>query len=492
MKAFPQQPAYTGFNEPTRIEADVRDLEVEGEIPSDMNGTFYRVGPDPQFAPRLGNDIYFNGDGMVSMFRFKNGRVDFKSRYVRTDKFKLEQEAGQALFGAYRNPYFDDPGVQGKLRGTANTNVVFHNGQLLALKEDSPPVAMDPDTLETRGNWNFGGRLTSQTFTAHPKIDPRTGEMVCFGYGATGIDTPDIAYYVVSPTGEIVHEVWLQSPYNCMIHDFGVTRDYVIFPIVPVVSSLERAKTGRPTFGWDGSKDIYLGVMPRRGEAKDVRWFRAPNQFASHVMNAFNEGNKVHIDMPAAESNMFPFFPDITGAPFDRERAASRVTRWTIDLDSRHDGFTAHQMTSMIGEFPRIDDRYAMQAYRHGYLCVTDMSKPYDAARGGSISGMFINCLGHIDLATGASEQFFVGPTSTLQEPTFVPKSADSPEGEGYLVVLANRHEELRSELLILDAQRVADGPIATIRVPVRLRQGLHGNWVPSTPTVPAESEHHN
>jgi carotenoid cleavage dioxygenase len=201
-------------------------------------------------------------------------------------------------------------------------------------------------------------------------------------------------------------------------------------------------------------------------------------------MNAFNEGTKIHIDMPAAESNMFPFFPDITGAPFDRARAASRVTRWTVDFDSTGDGFEARRMTSLIGEFPRIDERYAMQAYRHGYLCVTDLSKPYDAERGGSISGMFINCLGHIDLVTGASEQYFVGPTSTLQEPTFIPKSATSPEGVGYLAVLANRHESLRSELLILDAQHLADGPIATIRVPVRLRQGLHGNWVPAAPTV--------
>ncbi|RJG22074.1 carotenoid oxygenase family protein [Massilia cavernae] len=481
MKAFPQQPTYTGFNEPSRVEADVCDLEVEGELPLDLNGTYYRVGPDPQYAPRLGSDIYFNGDGMVSMFRFKNGRVDLKSRYVRTDKFKLEQEAGHALFGAYRNPWSDDPAVQGKNRGTANTNIVFHNGQLLALKEDSPPVAMDPDTLETIGNWDFNGKLSSQTFTAHPKIDPQTGEMVCFGYSATGVDTPDIAYYVVGPTGEIVHEVWIKSPYNCMIHDFGVTRDFVIFPIVPVVSSAERAKAGRPTFGWDGTKDIYLGVMPRRGTARDVRWFRAPNQFASHVMNAFNEGSKVHIDMPRAESNMFPFFPDISGKPFDRERAAARVTRWTLDFNSKGDTFEARQMTSLVGDFPRIDDRYAMESYRHGYLCVSDLTKPYDALRGGSITGMFINCLGHIDLATGKHEEYFVGPTSTLQEPVFIPKSATAAEGEGYLAVLANRHEELRSDLLILDAQRLADGPIATVHLPVRLRQGLHGNWVPAT-----------
>jgi carotenoid cleavage dioxygenase len=481
MKRFPDLPIYTGFNTPSRMEVDIYDCEVDGEIPTDINGAFYRVGPDPQYPPLLGNDIYFNGDGMVSMFRFQNGHVDFKCRYVRTDKFVLERQARRALFGAYRNPFFDDPSVKGKIRGTANTNVVFHAGKLLALKEDSPPVVMDPFTLETEGYYDYNGKLTSETFTAHPKIDPETGEMIAFGYASKGIDTDDLTYYVISPSGEIVHEVWVKMPYASMLHDFGVTKDYVIFPVVPIVSSLERAKEGKPTFGWDTTKDIYIGVLPRRGEAKDIRWFRGPNQFASHVMNAYNEGTKIYFDIPVAEGNMFPFFPDIHGAAFDPKKAESRLTRWTIDYASSSNSFEHKQLTQMVGEFPRIDDRYAMEHYRHGYLCVTDLSKPYDSKRGGSISGMFINCLGHIDLATGKEQTYFVGPTSTLQEPTFIPKSENAPEGEGYLVALANRYDEMRSDLLILDAQHLSDGPIATVRLPLRLRQGLHGNWVPES-----------
>ncbi|MED4602425.1 carotenoid oxygenase family protein [Paenibacillus validus] len=481
MNKFPDLPIYTGFNTPSRMEVDIYDVEVDGDIPADINGAFYRVGPDPQYPPLLGHDIYFNGDGMVSMFRFQNGRVDYKSRYVRTDKFKLERKAQRALFGAYRNPFFDDPSVQGQIRGTANTNIVFHAGKLLALKEDSPPIVMDPFTLKSQGYYDYEGKMTSETFTAHPKLDPQTGEMIAFGYASKGIDTDDITYYVISPKGEIVHEVWFKMPYAAMQHDFGVTRDYVIFPVVPIVSSLERAREGKPTFGWDGTKDIYLGVIPRRGEARDIRWFKGPNQFASHVMNAFNVGSKIHIDMPVAEGNMFPFFPDIHGAAFDREKADSRVTRWTIDFESGNNTFEHKQLGNMIGDFPRIDDRYAMESYRHGFMCVTDLSKPYDSKRGGSISGMFINCLGHIDFSTGKEKIFFAGPTSTIQESTFIPKSDHAPEGEGYLIALVNRHEEMRSDLVILDAQHIDDGPIATVRLPLRLRQGLHGNWVPDS-----------
>lgn len=479
MVKFPDLPIYQGFNAPSRVEADIYDLEVDGEIPKEINGVFYHVRPDPQYPPKMGDDIYFNGDGMVSMFYFENGHVDFKCRYVRTDKFVLERKARRALFGYYRNPYFDDPSVKGVPRGTANTHVVYHAGKLFALKEDSPPVAMDPLTLETFGYWDFNGKLTSETFTAHPKIDPQTGEMICFGYASKGIATPDITYYVVNAQGEIVHEVWFKAPYAALIHDFAVTRDYVIFPIVPIIASLERAKEGKPTFGWDGTKEVYLGVIPRYGEAKDVRWFKGPNLFASHVMNAFNDGPKVYVDIPVAEGNMFPFFPDVHGLPFDRSKAQSRLTRWMMDMSSSNDTFEQQQLTNMVGEFPRIDERYAMDHYRHGYLCVTDLSRPRDESVMGSITGMFINCIGHIDLATGKEKEFYVGPRATLQEPTFIPKSQKAGEGEGYLVALVNRYDEMRSDLILLDAQHVDEGPIATVHLPLRLRQGLHGSWVP-------------
>ncbi len=483
---FPDLPIYTGFNMPGRFETDIHELDVDGTLPAEINGTFYRVAPDPQFPPRLGNDIYFNGDGWVSSFRFENGHASFKSRYVRTDKFELERKAGKALFGTYRNPYTDDPSVAGKIRGTANTNIVFHAGQLLALKEDSPPVAMDPQTLETTGNWDFGGKLTSKTFTAHPKFDPRTGEMICFGYGAKGEVTPDLAYYVVDAEGRITHETWIKVPYTCMIHDFAVTRDYVVFPIIPICSDLERLKAGGVHYMFDTKKDIYLGVLPRKGTAKDLRWFRGGNRFASHVMNGFNDGRKIHLDMPVAEGNMFPFFPDVDGAPFDREKAASKLCRWTIDLDSNDEGFTQTQLSPVTGEFPRIDDRYAMEAYRHGYMAAHDPSLPF-SLKGGSISGMFFNTLAHVDHATGKTESYFCGPTSGFQEPVFIPRGADAPEGEGYIAAVVNRYEELRCDVVVLDAMRVTDGPVATIRLPFRLRPGLHGNWVPAEQLNPTK-----
>jgi len=253
-----------------------------------------------------------------------------------------------------------------------------------------------------------------------------------------------------------------------------VTQDYAVFHIVPSIGSWERLEKGLPHFGFDTKLPVYLGILPRNGEGKDIRWFKSPNLFASHVMNAFNDGTKIHFDTPVAKNNMFPFFPDVDGAPFNPMEAMSFLTRWTVDMNSNSEEFeSSTRMTDLVGEFPRMDDRYATQAYRHGYLLVSDMEKPANFSR----LGLFMNTLAHLDLATGAKQTWWCGPDSSIQEPCFIPKSKGAAEGEGYLVALANRLAENRSDLLMFDAQHLDGGPIATIRLPVRIRPGLHGNW---------------
>jgi len=487
MAHFPDTPGFTGVLRPVRFEGDIFDLEIEGDVPDQLHGSFHRVHPDAQLPPRFENDQFFNGDGMVSLFRFRGGKIDFRQRYAGTDKFRLEREAGHALFGAYRNPLTDDETVKGRIRGTANTNVIVHAGKLLALKEDSPALIMDPLTLETEGYTDWGGKMQGQTFTAHPKIDPATGNMCAFGYATKGLLTRDMAYYEISPAGELLRETPFEVPYYCMMHDFGVTEDYAVFHVVPIVSSRERLEAGLPHFGFDTTKPVWLGVLPRRGDARDMRWFRAPSTvFASHVMNAFNEGTKVHFDTPVAKNNMFPFFPDVHGAPFNPQEGQSFLTRWTIDMASNGEAFeSVERLTDMFGEFPRIDDRYATRRHRHGWLLVSDFSKPYEGP-GGRASGMVMNTIGHHDFESGAEKKWWAGPETIVQEPAFIPRTPDSPEGDGYLVALADNMVTNYSDLVILDAQRIDEGPIARAKLPFRLRSGLHGNWADESKLKPA------
>ncbi len=479
MSHFPQTPSFTGFNTPSRIEADIADLAHEGHIPPEINGAFYRVQPDPQFPPRLEDDIAFNGDGMITRFHFHDGQCDFRQRWAKTDKWKLENEAGKALFGAYRNPLTDDESVKGKIRSTANTNAFVFGGKLWAMKEDSPALLMDPASMESFGFEKFGGKMTGETFTAHPKIDPKTGNMVAIGYAASGLCTDDVTLYEISPTGEMLYEAWFKVPYYCMMHDFGMTEDYLILHIVPSIGSWERLEKGLPHFGFDTTMPVYLGIIPRRADLKqeDIRWFKRDNCFASHVMNAWQEGSKIHFDIPEAKNNMFPFFPDVHGAPFNGQEAMSYLTRWTVDLASNSDAFeSVTQLTQTAGEFPRIDDRFVGQPYRHGWMLEMDYRRPVDL-KGGSAGGLLMNCLCHIDHQTGKEQHWWCGPVSSLQEPCFIPRSPDAPEGDGWIVQVCNRLEEHRSDLLLFEALDIEKGPIATVNIPIRLRFGLHGNW---------------
>ncbi|MCW2410705.1 MULTISPECIES: carotenoid oxygenase family protein [unclassified Sphingobium] len=479
MAHFPNTFGFTGTLRPLRLQGDIHDVEIEGAIPADLDGAFHRVHPDNQFAPKFEDDQFFNGDGMVSMFRVKDGKVDFRQRYAQTDKWKLENKAGKSLFGMYRNHLTDDPSVEGQIRGTANTNVLVHAGKLYAMKEDSPCLLMDPNTLETHGYTDFGGRIDSKTFCAHPKIDPATGNMCAFSYMSKGPMTHDMSYMEISPTGELMFEIPFQNKYLCMMHDFGVTEDYAVFSVMPLLTSMERLEKRLPYFGFDTTQPVWLAVLPRQAgaTAADMRWFKAPsNCFVGHVMNAFNEGTRIYFDHPVAANNSFPFFPDIHGAPFDPIAGLGYLSRWSVDMASNSDEFESiEKLTNLADEFPRIDDRYATQAYRHGWMLVMDREKPYEGP-GGPFVGM-INSLAHIDLATGKTRIWWPGPQCGIQEPCFVPKSADAPEGEGYVIALVDNHVTNYSELCFFDAQHVDEGPIARAKLPVRIRQGLHGNW---------------
>lgn len=483
MAHFPDTPSFTGFNTPSRIEGDIANLVHQGEIPRELDGAFYRVQPDPQFPPRLGDDIAFNGDGMITRFHFHDGQCDFRQRWAKTDKWKLENEAGHALFGAYRNPLTDDDSVKGRYRSTANTNAFLFAGKLWAMKEDSPALVMDPATMETFGFEKFGGKMTGETFTAHPKIDPATGNMVAIGYAASGLCTDDVTYMEVSPTGELLREVWFKVPYYCMMHDFGITEDYLLLHVMPSIGSWERLEAGKPHFGFDTTMPVYLGVIPRRDGVTDadIRWFKRGNCFASHVLNAWQEGSRIHFLIPEAKNNFFPFFPDVHGAPFNPMESLTYLTDWTVDMASNGEDFTAiTQLTETPAEFPRIDDRFTGRKTRYGWFLEMDFKRPIELP-GGSAGGAPMNCLMLKDLETGTEQHWWAGPTSTLQEPCFIPRSADAAEGDGWIVQVCNRMAEHRSDLLLFDALDIEKGPIATIQVPIRLRFGLHGNFAPSS-----------
>ncbi|WP_039783329.1 carotenoid oxygenase family protein [Herbaspirillum huttiense] len=476
---YPATPEFQGIYRPSRVEASVQALEVSGQLPAQLQGCFYQVSPDPAYPPMLGQDIFFNGDGMVSAFRFGQGQVSLTRRYVQTERLKAQRQAGRSLNGIYRNVHTNAPEAA-RDNTTANTTVIKHAGVLLALKEDSLPYAMDPVTLDTLGVWDFHGQVKSATFTAHPKICPQTGSMLCFAYEAKGDGTPDIAYYEIDAAGKLTRETWFQAPYAAMIHDFAVTENYVIFPIIPLTVDVERMKRGGQHFQWQPDLPQLFGVLPRDGKASDVRWFHGPaDGFQGHTLNAYEQGRKLILDMPVTSGNVFYFFPQADGFVPSPETLKSSLARWTFDLDADSDQVLPEPLTTFPCEFPRCDERYSGHPYQHGFMLAFDPTLPFDAATLGAPPFQFFNQLAHVNVRTGETRTWFAGDAHCFQEPVFVPRSADAPEGDGFLLSLLNHLRTGAAELVILDTRDLSAGPVARVQIPLRMRMSLHGNWSP-------------
>lgn len=475
-RPFPDDPFLRAHWEPWRMEGEARDLIVEGQVPRELAGTLFRNGPNQRFAPR-GAYHPFGGDGMIHAFRIADGRVDYRNRWVRTERFELEDRAGESLFAGFGGK--SDPSVEGRSGNTANTNVVWHGRRLLALWEAGPPTALDPDTLETLGLWNFEGELTravspeaaealgidapdgrvDANFTAHPKPDPETGEMLGFGYSPL---PPYVTYRVVDAAGRLTRSVDIEAPYPSMMHDFVTTRERVVFPVFPAAFRIENMAEGRNFLSWEPDLGSHLGVMPRAGGSDDVVWLPMDPCYVFHFLNAHDEGERVVV-----EASRYPVVPiPAEGQPvfFD---VVPTLVRWTLDLASRE--VKQEPLDDLPVEFPRIDERRSGLPYRYGYAA---------CARPGAEDVGGFGAVVRYDLETGARSVHDFGEDAVVSEPVFVERAPDAPEGDGWLLVVVYRASERRSDLVILDAGQVEGRPAAVVHLPHRVPTGFHGNWM--------------
>jgi len=482
MVDFTDGPAPAGFFSPQRFEAEIFDCEVEGEIPRDLNGAFVRVGGEWFYPPTALDDSPFSADGYISSFRIHDGIVDFRGRWVKTPRLLNNLAARKQLYGAYRNPFTHDESVRDIERpylGTVmNTSPLAFGGKLYALKEDAHPYEIDPNTLETLGPWDFDGQFKAQTFSAHPKIDPVSGDMVCYGYEATGLCTDDLWIYTIAPNGRVKSEVRVKVPYVSTLHDMVLTQKYFIFPIYGYVTSMERLRAGRLHWAWDKSMPTYWMFVRRDGDGSDARLFRGPASVVMHTINAFDDGDRVIVDAPYSDGNPFPFFPQIDDSPWDPVLARAIMRRLTFDMSSAADTYDIQVLDPQpVVDLARIDDRYISLPYRYIYSSMSDPSQPFDSYRAGN--NRATNTYFRYDLQNGEWRKYYVGDVHSLQEVSFIPRSANAPEGDGYLIGTASNYADMRTELVIVDAVQMQE--LARVFLPFRNTPQVHARWYNNT-----------
>ncbi|GMY22436.1 carotenoid 9,10(9',10')-cleavage dioxygenase 1 isoform X1 [Fagus crenata] len=497
----------------------ITDLLVKGHLPDCLNGEFVRVGPNPKFSPVAGYH-WFDGDGMIHGLRIKDGNATYVSRYVRTSRIKQEEFFGGAKFmkigdlkGLFGLLMVNMQMLRGKLKvldvsygtgtGTslcmgllpiksphirmqalticlpypANTALVYHHGKLLALSEADKPYALkvlEDGDLQTLGMLDYDNRL-AHSFTAHPKVDPFTGEMFTFGYSHT---PPYITYRVISKDGVMHDPVPITISDPIMMHDFAITENYAIFMDLPLYfRPKEMVKENKLIFTFDATKKSRFGVLPRYAKNElQIRWFELPNCFIFHNANAWEEEDEVVLITCRLEN---PDLDMVNGLVKEKlENFSNELYEMRFNMKT---GLASQKKLSVSAvDFPRVNESYTGRRQRYVYGTILDSIA--------KVTGIIKFDL-HAEPETGKTKLevggnvlgiYDLGPGRFGSEAVFVPRvpGITSEEDDGYLIFFVHDENTGKSAINVIDAKTMSADPVAVVEMPHRVPYGFHAFFV--------------
>lgn len=444
------------------------ELEVEGQIPLDIEGAYFRNGPNPQFSPR--NSYHpFDGDGQLLGVYFKDGKAWLKSQLIATAGLAREQQVGQSLYNGVMGP-FDFSLPDFPIKDTANTDVIWHNGQLVTLWYNAGvPYAMDPNTLENKGPLDFESHFSCR-MSAHSRVDWNTGEMLFFDYGD---EPPYMTYGVLDSCGKLVHEAAIDLPGPRLPHEMNFTTRFAVFhdhPFFHDVNVLRQHNMRVVRF----HRDIptRFGLMPRRGNK--VTWFEFEPCYVLHTSNAWEEGDWVVID-GCRSHNPMPNAVSEEGAlahMLAYMRLEANNYRWRMNIKTGE--VREGPIDDLNTEFNKSNQLFHGVRTRYAY-------HQYIPLREDGGHTLQFKALVKYDNDTGQYQRWDYGLGVFGSEAPYIPKKGatrQSNEDDGYVATIVTDSHDWSSACLIFDAKDITKGPIAKIKLPYRIPFGFHANWV--------------
>lgn len=460
-------PYLNGAWKPVLEEYTATDLEVIGEIPEDIDGVYVRNTENPVHQA-IGNYHPFDGDGMLHSVSFKDGKVEYRNRFVRTEGFEAEQEAGGALWRGIANGIKPDSkkgwGAQGYIKDSSSTDVVIHAGKIMStFWQCGEGYLFDPYTLEQLGTQDW---VPEEGISAHPKVDVETGELLFFNYSTTA---PYQHYGVVDKNNKLVHYTPVPLPGPRLPHDMAFTNNYSILVDLPLFWDPEKIAEKKYHPHYHPDMPTRFAILPRFGTEKDVRWFEAKSTYVLHWMNAYEEGDEIVLDGYFQDQpnppplKWLPKRPGKVMAALDLKSLQTRLHRWRFNLKTGE--VKEYHLDEEILEFGTFNQQYAGQKNRYYYSV---WNKP----RWFLFSGIVKQ-----DLETGKSWRYDFGKKRYGSEAPFVPRINAKDEDDGYLVTFITDMKKNRSECVLLDAKNIEAGPVCQIILPHRICSGTHACW---------------
>lgn len=463
--------------------------EVEGKIPAELNGTLFRNGPG--LLDVHGQRIHhpFDGDGMICAIAFSEGRAHFRNRYVRTEGFVKEQAAGQILyrgvFGTQKPGGWLANALDFNLKNIANTQVIYWGGRLLALWEAAEPHRLDPATLETFGKDYLNGVLSEgSSFAAHPWIDPSCNQddgapcLVNFAI-KTGLSST-IQLYELNPAGKVVRQYAHSVPGFAFIHDFAITPNYCIFFQNPVSFNPLPFALGLRGAGecikFQPKQPTRIVVIPRH-KGKTAHVIETHSGFVFHHANAFEQGEDLFVDSVCYED-----LPEVEPGSDFREvnfDAIAPGQLWRFRLDLKQNQAERQLLEPRCCEFPFVHPSRAGRPYRYVYL-----GAAHEQSGNAPLQAIL-----KVDLETGSRQLWSAAPHGYVGEPIFVPRQGyqnglptpevQGAEDDGWVLTLVYDSDRECSNVVILDARNLEEGPVATLKLKHHVPYGLHGSFTP-------------
>ncbi|MCB1688419.1 MAG: carotenoid oxygenase family protein [Halioglobus sp.] len=451
---------------------------ITGEIPAALEGTLFYNCPGRN---KIGNQQYghwFDGDGMISAVTIKGGRVHYKNRYVRTPKYVNETAAQKIL---YRGVGTQIPGgpLKNMFRApgnAANTSVILHGGKLLALWEGGKPWELNPATLETVGEYDYERGLSAmQPFSAHPRVDPLTGDL--YNFGVFGVPRPKLHFYKIDPNGEMVANTSQYVGDYSMCHDFAITGKYAIFILCPAFMRtpfkfLLGMRSIFESIEFDNSEKTKVIVL-ELATAKIVGEYKFDCFFGFHLGNARENGDEISVDALCVDNmDVMGGLSDVfmeRGDDFQFLANGARLNRFTLNLAT---GQSSKELVagSIAGEFPAWNPGVTGRDNRYTWLAtIFENGTPYS-----------FNAFQKVDHQTGELKVHDFGEGRFTSEPNFIPAREGTSEDDGYLISIVYNHTRQKSEVVILDAGDM-QREMAVIPLEHHVPFGFHGNFYKQT-----------
>ncbi len=470
LPADDDHPYRSGAWRPQVHEWDAEPELVEGEVPADLDGMYLRNTENPLHPP-LTHYHPFDGDGLLHLVEFRDGRVAYRNRFVRTDGLVAETEAQQSLWAGF----IESPdvavgeggwGIRGRMKDASSTDVVVHRGEALSsFYWCGDLYRIDLSTGHTVGKQTWGGAIPDWGVSAHTRVDPHTGNLLFFSFSK---EAPHLRYGEVGPDGDVVHLVDVPLPGPRLPHDMAFTEHYAILNDLPLYWRADLLEAGAHIPVFDRELPSRFAIVPRPGVAGGIRWFEADPTYVLHWVNAYEDGDTIVLDgffqgCPLPSTKGATSFEDAVFRGIGLDLLEARLHRWRFDLTTGRT--TEEDLSDRVTEFGMIDPGRATTAHRYVH-----------APTGAPGRFLFDGLVKH-DLVAGTESHLAFGDGVYGSEPQVVLRPGATAEDDGYLITLTTDLNDDASYCLVLDAADPTAGPVAKLRLPERISSGTHSHW---------------